>query len=295
TSTCEIYDINPTEGGGPGGAANPVSVSPFDCTMSGQNVEYRGNWEVTFTISARKMQVVTGKFQQAELIEKVCAHDNGVNCGVSLASVKKIMGPGKQASDKVANTGILPAQSSQSAARTIGTTTTVGTKVAVEKGVTGVFKVSVEISLSVAITDSTTYTKTETLTIAPNTRGWWDMSPELIEASGDIIVRDGDRYYDLPAVDATFPEKDGHSDLTARCEELSNPNTKCTAPPQSPTVTPTPTTPTTSPTSTTSPAPVTPTPTPGQGGPSPAAIATPTPAQGQAFRGRLGKLEPRVS
>ncbi|MEO8908233.1 MAG: hypothetical protein ABI310_09175, partial [Microbacteriaceae bacterium] len=167
TSTCDIYDQNPLKGIGTVDAPKPVSVSLFSCNMTSQIIDgYRGNWEVTFTIAAIPMRTITGVVEQSELIARFCTTDRD-NCGVSLASATKFMGPGERASDIIANDTDITNSHSETATRTVTITNTLGVKITESGQIPGLFKLSVEESYSWAIATTTTYSKTDVLNILP--------------------------------------------------------------------------------------------------------------------------------
>lgn len=214
TSTCKIYDHNPTPSAESPGPSTPVNVSPYRCDMTSQDIGYRGNWEVTYSISKRPLQVVTGAFEQADLMNQFCADDQ-TNCGLTLANATKVLGPAEQASDKVANNTTKTLKSNVTASRTVTTTNSVGVEVSVEAGVAGMFESSVSTSYNYSIAKSSTYSQTQILPVPPGMEGWWTMRAEMVRAIGDIVIRDGDTYYLLKDVSYDFPEVGGLSVLTA--------------------------------------------------------------------------------
>lgn len=219
TSTCNIYDHNPTPSVDSPGPSTPVNVSPYRCDMTSQDIGYRGNWEVTYSISKRPLQVVTGAFEQAELMNQFCADDE-TNCGLTLASATKVLGPAEQASDKVANNTTRTLKSNVTASRTVTITNSIGVKVTVEGEVAELFKTSVSLSYTFSIATSNTYTQTQVLPIPPGMEGWWTMRAEMVRVVGDIVIRDGDTYYLLKNVSYDFPEVGGLSVLTAESSPI---------------------------------------------------------------------------
>lgn len=214
TSTCNIYDHNPTPSADSPGPATPVNVSPYRCDMTSQDIGYRGNWEVTYSISKRPLQVVTGAFEQADLMNQFCADDE-TNCGLTLASATKVLGPSAQASDKVANNTTKTLKSNVTASRTVTITNSIGIKVTVEAEIADLFKSSVSVSYNFSIATSNTYSQTQILPIPPGMEGWWTMRAEMVRVVGDVVIRDGDTYYLLKNVSYDFPEVGGLSVLTA--------------------------------------------------------------------------------
>lgn len=219
TSTCNIYDHNPTPSAESPGPSTPVNVSPYRCDMTSRDIGYRGNWEVTYSISKRPLQVVTGAFEQAELMNQFCADDE-TNCGLTLASATKVLGPAEQASDKVANNTTKTLKSNVTASRTVTITNSIGVKVTVEGEVADLFKASVSLSYNFSIAKSSTYTQTQILPIPPGMEGWWTMRAEMVRVVGDIVIRDGDTYYLLKDVSYDFPEVGGLSVLTAESSPI---------------------------------------------------------------------------
>jgi hypothetical protein len=219
TSTCNIYDHNPTPSADSPGPSVPVNVSPYRCDMTSQDIGYRGNWEVTYSISKRPLQVVTGAFEQADLMNQFCADDE-TNCGLTLANATKVLGPAEQASDKVANNTTKTLKSNVTASRTVTITNSIGVKVTVEAEIADLFKSSVSLSYNFSIAKSNTYTQTQILPIPPGMEGWWTMRAEMVRVVGDIVIRDGDTYYLLKNVSYDFPEVGGLSVLTAESSPI---------------------------------------------------------------------------
>jgi hypothetical protein len=214
TSTCNIYDHNPTPSADSPGPSTPVNVSPYRCDMTSRDIGYRGNWEVTYSISKRPLQVVTGAFEQADLMNQFCADDE-TNCGLTLASATKVLGPAEQASDKVANNTTKTLKSNVTASRTVTITNSIGIKVTVEAEIAELFKTSVSVSYNFSIATSNTYSQTQILPIPPGMEGWWTMRAEMVRVVGDVVIHDGDTYYLLKNVSYDFPEVGGLSVLTA--------------------------------------------------------------------------------
>jgi hypothetical protein len=219
TSTCNIYDHNPTPSADSPGPSIPVNVSPYRCDMTSQDIGYRGNWEVTYSISKRPLQVVTGAFEQADLMNQFCADDE-TNCGLTLASATKVLGPAEQASSKVANNGTTTVDDTVKASRTVTTTNSVGIKVTVTAGISKLITTSVSVSYNFSIANSTTYTQSQKLTIPPGMEAWWTMRAEMVRVVGDVVIRDGDTYYLLKNVSYDFPEVGGFSVLTAESSPI---------------------------------------------------------------------------
>jgi LPXTG-motif cell wall-anchored protein len=187
--------------------------------MTSQDIGYRGNWEVTYSISKRPLQVVTGAFEQADLMNQFCADDE-TNCGLTLASATKVLGPAEQASSKVANNGTTTVDDTVKASRTVTTTNSVGIKVTVTAGISKLITTSVSVSYNFSIANSTTYTQSQKLTIPPGMEAWWTMRAEMVRVVGDVVIRDGDTYYLLKNVSYDFPEVGGFSVLTAESSPI---------------------------------------------------------------------------
>lgn len=221
TSTCEIYDHDPTPSASSPGPATPVSISPYECSMTDENIDgTRGDWMVHFTVDRHAMTVITDPFEQAAKIDEICTTDS-TDCGLALASVTKVLGPGKQASDILNNTSSTETlEESITASRDITTTNSVGVAVEVKAKVMDLFSVEVTATYGYSIAQSTTYSNTKVLKIPPRTAGWFSLSPEMVRAVGDLILRDGDTYYLLSDVSYDFAQPSGFSVVTAEYQTL---------------------------------------------------------------------------
>jgi hypothetical protein len=224
TATCEIYDRNPTPDAGSPDPATPVDVSPYSCDMTNRNIDYRGNWEVTFSITKRPLQVVTGAFEQADLMDRYCAGGQP-NCGLSLADAHTVLGPGVIASKRVANNTTETLTDTVGASTRVTTTNSVGTTVTVALKISELFKSSLAVTYNYSISNASTYSQAQALPIPPGCESWWVLSPEMVSATGDVIIRgDNDVYYLLKDVSYNFPESDDtskNSVLTAESASLS--------------------------------------------------------------------------
>ncbi|MFF2051156.1 LPXTG cell wall anchor domain-containing protein [Leifsonia sp. NPDC058194] len=204
TSNCDIYDVDPIPTLLSGDPAKPAAVSPYACDMAGTDIGGRGSWQVTFTVSARDLHVVTGTYDQADLINRLCTTSMD-DCGVDHAVTSLTWADPVEASSRISNPTDLPINEQLTASHTSTVTTTVGVSLSLEAGIGEFFKLTAAASLSVAIATSNTYSQRASINIPPHTTGWWAMSTQMVHAVGDVIVRDGDTYYLLPNVTADFP------------------------------------------------------------------------------------------
>lgn len=222
TSTCDIYDVNPIPTLLSDNPAKPASVSPYSCDMSGTDLDGRGSWQVTFTVSARTLHVVTGTYDQARLINRLCTTSLD-NCGVDRATTTLTYADPVDASGGINNPYDTPILQQLKATHSTSVTTTVGVSLSTEVGIGQLFKVTATASLSVAIANTYTYEQTAAINVLPHTTGWWAMSTQMVHAVGDVIVRDGSTYFLLPNITADFPVTGGLSVLTPRSKPYTAP------------------------------------------------------------------------
>ena len=208
---CFVYDQDPLKATVGLKTLKPADVSPYTCTKTSERtIGYRGNYEATFTVAKRQMTDVTLPEQQKALVERVCTQL--ANCGVSLATVTETFGPGRPASAVINNTQDTPDTLSIA---TTGSETitnsggfeidlTVGTSPANPIGAKYELTLKTHYERSVANTTSTT--QTIGMTVPPHQRGWLEGTPPMIHTVGDIVVRDGDRYFNVKNVTVDFPK-----------------------------------------------------------------------------------------
>ena len=99
---CFVYDQDPLEALSSLPTLKPANVAPYTCTKTSERfIEFRGNYEATFTVAKRQMTDVTLPLQQKALVERVCA--NIENCGLSLASVTSTFGVGRPVTSVINN------------------------------------------------------------------------------------------------------------------------------------------------------------------------------------------------
>ncbi|MDQ2661881.1 MAG: hypothetical protein M3Y52_08405 [Actinomycetota bacterium] len=226
---CNVYDQDPVEALSSLPTLKPANVAPYTCTKtSEQFIGYRGNYEATFTVVKRQMTDVTLPLQQKALVERVCV--NIENCGLSLASVTSTFGAGRPV------TGVINNPTDVKVTRTVATsgsqsiTNSGGFEIDVTAGAKGIgwsFSTTLKVHYERSVTNTTTTTESIGTTIPPHKRGWMDGTPPMIHTEGDIIVRDGDRYFNLTNVVVDFPDGAGHWGFTPRLEDL--PPTSATA------------------------------------------------------------------
>ena len=88
------------------------------------------------------------------------------------------------------------------------------------KGIGWSFSTTLKVHYERSVANTTTTTDSITTKIPPHQRGWMDGTPPMIHTEGDIIVRDGDRYFNLTGVSVDFPDAAGHWGFTPRLEDL---------------------------------------------------------------------------
>ncbi|HET6673523.1 MAG TPA: hypothetical protein VFG92_09120 [Agromyces sp.] len=219
---CNVYDQDPVEALSSLPTLKPANVAPYTCTKTSERfIGYRGNYEATFTVAKRQMTDVTLPLQQKALVERVCV--NIENCGLSLATVTSTFGAGRPV------TGVINNPTDVKVTRTVATsgsesiTNSGGFEIDLTAGGKGIgwsFSTTLKVHYERSVTNTTTTTESIGTTIPPHKRGWMDGTPPMIHTEGDIIVHDGDRYFNLTNVVVDFPDGAGHWGFTPRLEDL---------------------------------------------------------------------------
>ncbi|MEO6826485.1 MAG: hypothetical protein ABI255_08755 [Microbacteriaceae bacterium] len=223
-STCAVYDRNPLTATGDPDLLKPVNVSAYTCTQTAWEFVGgdRGNYLAKFAVAKRAMQTLSDPLEQKRMVAQFCS--DATNCGLSLATVQDTYGPGRRVSSVVNNPSdsrdvLLLATSNTQSISNSG-----GFEIDVEAGmdIGFDFKTTLKVNYQRDVTNTTTTTQTIRIVIPPHSRGWIEGTPPMVHTVGEIIVRDGDRYFDLTNVVADFPNATtGHSDW-----EYTTPNEK---------------------------------------------------------------------
>lgn len=219
---CFVYDQDPLEALSSLPTLKPANVAPYTCTKTSERfIEFRGNYEATFTVAKRQMTDVTLPLQQKALVERVCA--NIENCGLSLATVTSTFGAGRPVTSVINNPTDVDVTRTVATSGSESITNSGGFEIDVTvegKGIGWKFSTTLRVHYERSVTNTTTTTDSITTKIPPHQRGWMDGTPPMIHTEGDIIVRDGDRYFNLTNVVVDFPDGAGHWGFTPRLEDL---------------------------------------------------------------------------
>ncbi|KRA25204.1 hypothetical protein ASD65_12805 [Microbacterium sp. Root61] len=208
--TCFVVDRDPQNSKSPAlDKMEHADVAPYSCERTNQQWPAgNGAYEATFTVSKRQMTVVTEPFQQRELVDQVCG-TTPENCGVNLATVTIDAGKPQVASDAVNNRS----GSEMSIPVTISKSQTVtnsgGFKLTSKAGfdaMGGKFEVSMEYNYSRSVAATTSTSMSVPLKIPNMHRGYLVTTPPMIHTEGTVIVKKGDRYFELQGVSAEFPD-----------------------------------------------------------------------------------------
>lgn len=230
-SNCDVYDQDPLTATGDPDLLKPVNVSAYTCTQtSWQFVNGdRGNYEATFAVAKREMQLVTDPLEQRHMVAQLCR--DMANCGLSLATVQDTYGPGRPVSSIVNNPSDTNDTLLLATSNTESISNSGGFEIDVEGGVSelGVsFKTTLKVNYQRNVTNTTTTTQSVQIVVPPHSRGWIEGTPPMVHTTGEIIVFDGSRYFDLTNVVADFPDATtGHSDW-----EYTTPNEKLPSTPE---------------------------------------------------------------
>jgi hypothetical protein len=224
---CAVYDTDPVKSSTPLEQLKPVGVSPYDCEKtSDRTIGWNGAYEATFTAKKRPMKVVEEPLKQKRLVERVCANID--NCGLNLATVTSAYGRGRPVSDIINNISDTPMTASRTTSSKESITNSGGFAIETEAEfgeatLWGKYKITLKVHYERSVTWETSTSTTVPITIKPHSRGWLEGTPPMVHTEGEIIVHDGEHYYDLKNVNADFPDGEGTWALTVINEKLVSP------------------------------------------------------------------------
>lgn len=215
---CDIYDVNPLANEGKLGQHHPVSLSPYGCSTSGAFVhgdheDGNGHYDATFTVS-RKATLVTDPARQKDLMDRFCADKS--TCKFDMTSVTDTIGAERTVTAEVTNPSgspssiLIPFSAAERYAFTNGFS---GSNGKMSDWLSANYSSGMN-RAGKAGSEAITSKKDVEIVIPPKSTAWLVGTPALVHTVSTIIVRDGDRYYELADVTADFPVKDQEWNLT---------------------------------------------------------------------------------